>query len=166
MAGVLLMVVDGMLNGWPPYWERLPGPHQVAGVERSIGPEEIAVGNWMLTALGPANGVAVDFGNFPMLGTYGDQTPILNVEFLYMSSAYTSFVEHQAQLDGIHYVLADLRLTKNLPVSGHYWYTDSNAGRYRHPLPRGDMTKFDHASSVARIFDGGDIVIYDLLGGR
>ena len=29
LAGVLLLSVDGILNGWPPSWERLPGPHQV-----------------------------------------------------------------------------------------------------------------------------------------
>ena len=34
---VLLFLFDGLVNGWPPYWERLPGPHQVAGNERSIG---------------------------------------------------------------------------------------------------------------------------------
>jgi hypothetical protein len=166
LAAVLLMSVDGMVNSWPPYWERLPGPHQVGGVERSIGPEEIAVGNWMLAALGPGNGVAADFGNDPMVGSYGDQTPVLGVGFLYMSSAYTPSVADQAQLQGIHYVLADLRLTRSLPVSGSYWFMDPNAGRYTHPLPLVDMSKFNQAPGVTRIFDSGDIVIYDLHGGN
>jgi hypothetical protein len=165
LAAVLLMSVNGMANSWPPYWEQLPGPHQVDGVERSIGPEEIAVGNWMLAALGPGNGVAADFGNHPMVGTYGDQTTVLGVAFLYMSSAYTPSIVNQAQLRGIHYVLADLRLTRNLPVSGSYWFMDPNAGRYTHPLPLVDMTKFNHTPGISRIFDSGDIVIYDLLGG-
>jgi len=166
LTAVLLMSVDGMVNSWPPYWERLPGPHQVGGVERSIGPEEIAVGNWMLAVLGPGNGVATDFGNSPMVGSYGDQTPVLGVGFLYMSSAYTRSVAQQAQLQGIHYVLADLRLTRNLPVSGSYWFMDPNAGRYTHPLPLVDMSKFNNAPGVTRIFDSGDIIIYDLSGGN
>ena len=166
LAAVLLMSVDGMVNGWPPYWERLPGPHQVGGFERSIGPEEIAVGNWMLAALGPGNAVATDFGNSPMVGSYSDQTPVLNVAFLYMSSTYTPSIVNQTQLQGIHYALADLRLTRNLPVSGSYWFMDPNAGRYAHPLPLLDMTKFNHTPGITRIFDSGDIVIYDLLGGN
>ena len=165
IVGVLLMSADGMINGWPPYWERLPGPHQVAGDERSTGPEEIAVGNWMRAALGPGNGVAVDFGNSAMVGSYGDQTPILDVGFLYMPRAYTSLIAQQTRLHGIHYVLADLRLTRSLPVTGKYWFIDSNAGKYKRPLPLVDMTKFNHASGVTRIFDSGDIVIYDVLGG-
>ena len=35
---VITLQFDGLANGWPPYWERLPGPYQVAGVERSTGP--------------------------------------------------------------------------------------------------------------------------------
>ena len=92
--------------------------------------------------------------------------PVLGVGFLYMSSAYTRSVAQQAQLQGIHYVLADLRLTRNLPVSGSYWFMDPNAGRYTHPLPLIDMSKFNSAPGVTRIFDSGDIVIYDLSGGN
>ena len=32
---VLFLLSDGLVNGWPPYPERLPGPHQVA--RRTIG---------------------------------------------------------------------------------------------------------------------------------
>ena len=31
VTGMLTLLFDGLANGWPPYWERLPGPHQVAG---------------------------------------------------------------------------------------------------------------------------------------
>lgn len=166
LAGVVLLMVDGTVNSWPPFWERLPGPHQVAGVERSIGPEEITIAEWTLTELGPSNRFAADFSNNAALDSYGDQTPVLSDAFLFLSSAYTPSIQRQAQLLGIHYVFADLRLTEHLPVSGAYWFDDPNAGRYRHPLPRIDMTKFDQAYGVARVFDAGDIVIYDLTGGR
>jgi hypothetical protein len=164
LAGVLLMSVDGVLNSWPPSWERLPGPHQVAGVERSIGPEEITVGNWLAAALGPGNRFAADFGNDPMVGTYGNQTPVNGNAFLYLSPTYTLAIEREALLQGIQYVLADQRLTKQLPASGQYFPTDPNTGKYTHPLPLIDMTKFNQASGVTRIFDSGDIVIYDLSG--
>ena len=51
MAGTITLLFDGLANGWPPYWERLPGPHLVAGFERSVGPEEIATARWTLSTL-------------------------------------------------------------------------------------------------------------------
>ena len=73
-------------------------------------------------------------------------------------------VAREVDLLGIKYVLADLRLTRQLPASGQYFSMDPHAGQYRHPLPLADMTKFNHVPGVARIFDSGNIVIYDLSG--
>jgi len=164
LIGVLLMSVDGVVNSWPPSWERLPGPYQVGGVERSIGPEEIAVGNWLLSALGPGNRMAADFGNDPMIGTYGYQNPVLGDAFLYLAPTYTPSVQREVYLQQIHYALVDLRLTRQLPASGEYFALDPKTGAYTHPLPLVDMTKFNRIPGVARVFDSGDIVIYDLFG--
>ena len=164
LVGVLLMSVDGVVNSWPPSWERLPGPYQVGGVERSIGPEEIAVGNWLLAGLGPGNRIASDFGNDPMVGTYGYQNPILGVSFLYLTPTYSPAVQREVYQQQIHYALVDLRLTRQLPASGEYFALDPYSGTYRRPLPPVDMTKFNTIPGVARVFDSGDIVIYDLYG--
>lgn len=164
LIGVLLMSVDGVVNSWPPSWERLPGPYQVGGVERSVGPEEIAVGNWLLTGLGPGNRIASDFGNDPMVGTYGYQNPVLGDSFLYLSKAYSPAIEREVFLQQIHYALVDLRLTRQLPASGEYFALDPYSGTYKRPLPLVDMTKFNNIPGVARVFDSGDIVIYDLYG--
>ena len=47
-AAVVALLIDGLSNGWPPFWERLPGPHQVASFEASVDPQEVAVSNWTL----------------------------------------------------------------------------------------------------------------------
>jgi hypothetical protein len=164
LVGVLLMMFDGMANGWPPYWERLPGAHQVAGVERSVGPEEIAVSNWTLAALGPGNRFATDYGNNPALSNYGDQDTVLDDGFLYTSPAYTQSDARQVQTESIGYILVDFRLSQSLPASGQYFPIDPNAGRYTHPIPLVDLTKFNRTAGIARIFDAGNIVIYKLNG--
>ncbi len=51
-----------------------------------------------------------------------------------------------------------------LPASGQYFPVDPNVGKYTRPLPLADLTKFDHVPGVARIYDSGNIVIYDLKG--
>jgi hypothetical protein len=165
LAAVLILLFDGLVNGWPPYWERLPGAHQVAGFERSVGPAEIDTAQWALSALGPGNRFAADFGNGPVLGSYGDQNPVLDVSFLFESPAYTPSDAQQARALSIRYVLADRRLSQSLPASGQYFPEDPGAGHYRRPLPLADLTKYNHAAGVARIYDAGSIVIYDLDGG-
>jgi hypothetical protein len=163
-AGVLILLFDGLVNGWPPYWERLPGPHQVAGFERSVGPQEIAAGQWALAALGPGNRFAADFGNYPVLGSYGDQNPLRNVAYLYTSAEYTQADALLADAQELRYVLVDSRLSRSLPENGKYFPVDPGAGKYTSPLPLADLTKFNHVPGVARIYDGGNIVIYDLKG--
>ncbi len=162
VAGALALVFDGLANGWPPYWERLPGPFQVAGVERSVGPEQITSATWALAALGPGNRFAADEGDYSVLGSYGDQNPVLDVGFLYLSAAFTRSAAQQVQAQAVSYVLVDLRLSKELPASGAYFPIDGRT--YTHPLPRAGLTKFNSVPGVARIYDSGNIVIYDLRG--
>ena len=34
------------------------------------------------------------------------------------------------------------------------------------PIPLADLTKFNHVPGVSRVYDNGDIVIYDLQGAK
>ena len=161
---VLTFIFNGLANGWPPYWERLPGPHQVAGADRSVGPEEIAAAQWTLSNLGPGNRFATDTGSYSVLGTYGDQLPLPKVAYLYTSSSFSVSDVSQAQAQALRYIWVDQRLSQSLPASGRYFPVDANAGKYTHPLPSADLDKFDRVRGIARIYDAGNIVIYELVG--
>ena len=65
VASIVSLLLDGLANGWPPFWERLPGPHLVASFEASVNPEEVAASNWSLAQLGPGNRIAADNGHLP-----------------------------------------------------------------------------------------------------
>jgi hypothetical protein len=164
VVATLVLVLNGLVNGWPPYWERLPGPYQVAGAERSVGPEQLASAEWVLAALGPGNRFATDEGDMPVLGSYGDQNPVGDDGYLYTSPAFTSAAARQVQAQSIGYVLVDWRLSQLLPASGQYFPVDPDAGKYTRPLPLADLAKFNHVPGVARVYDSGNIVIYDLGG--
>ena len=161
VVGAVIFVFDGLANGWPPYWERLPGPHQVAGAELSVGPLEIASAQWAEAQLGPGNRFATDEGDFAVLGSYGNQNPVSNVAFLYTSPTLTGSDIQQAAQQQIRYIAVDRRLSEALPASGSY-FPGNNSAQYTHPLPLADLTKFNHVPDVARIYDSGDIVIYHL----
>jgi hypothetical protein len=164
VVAALVLVLNGLVNGWPPYWERLPGPYQVAGAERSVGPEQVASAHWALAVLGPGNRFATDEGDLPVLGSYGDQDTVGDDGYLYTSPAFTQAAAQQVQAQSIGYVLVDRRLSEMLPVSGQYFPVDPNVGKYTRPLPLAGLTKFNHVPGVARVYDSGNIVIYDLKG--
>jgi hypothetical protein len=161
LASVVTLLIDGLANGWPPFWERLPGPHQVSSFESSIGPEEIAVSEWTLAHLGPGNAIAADAGTYPLLLGYGDQNALQNISFLYATPNWTPGIANEAAyVAGAHYVLTDSRLTKQLPLNGTYFpgdKTDVTA-----TLSPASLDKFNHITGVSRVFDDGTIVIYDL----
>ena len=159
---VLTLMFDGLANGWPPYWERLPGAYQVAGSERSVEPEVITAAEWALAALGPGNRFATDVGSYSVLGSYGDQNVVRDIAYLYTASAYTQADASQARQQAVRYVWVDQRLSQFLPVSGKYFPIDPGAGKYRHPLPAAGLQKFDHVPAIDRVYDSGNIVIYEL----
>jgi hypothetical protein len=159
VVGVLLLIFNGLANGWPPYWERLPGPYQVAGDERSVDSLEIDSAQWAAANLGPDNTFATDNGDSTVIGSYGDQNPTSNIAYLYTSRTLTASDIQQAADQQIRYVLVDLRLSQALPASGAY-FPGNDPGNYTRPLPLADLSKFEHIPDVARIYDSGDIVIY------
>ena len=136
-VATLVLIFNGLVNGWPPYWERLPGPYQVAGSERSVGPEQVASADWALAVLGKGNRFATDEGDLPVLGSYGDQNTVGDDGFLYMSPTFTQAAAEQVQAQSIGFVLADRRLSEMLPASGQYFPIDANAGQVHSPAAAG-----------------------------
>jgi hypothetical protein len=62
----------------------------------------------------------------------------------------------------IRYLVIDLRFSTSLPATGFY-FDGAEPGAYRHrsPIDPQGLTKFDGADGVSRLFDSGDIIIYD-----
>jgi hypothetical protein len=159
-AGTLL--VGGIASGWPPYWERLPGRYAVDGFESGITPEGIAAAKWARTALPPGQRIAADYTNYLLLGSYGDQDPVGNLDALYCGPAWTSDDAALASQQAIGYLLVDVRMSEQTAVTGGY-FTDSSEVCPA-PIPRPDLTKFDSVPGFNRIYDSGNIVIYALPG--
>jgi len=165
LAAALELLSDGLANSWPPFWERLPGAHQVDGNERSVGPEEISEADWALAKLGPGNRFASDNGEYQLLGTYGDQNVLENDATLFISPVFTQAVAGLVVYQQVRYISIDRRMSESLPASGSYFPgNDPGAGHYLHPMPLRDLTKYNNLPGVARIYDSGNIVVYDLAG--
>jgi hypothetical protein len=161
VAAISALLIDGLANGWPPYWERLPGPHQVAAFESSVDPEEVAISNWSLAQLGPGWRIASDQGIYPVLIGYGGQNPLQQISWLYAVPTWSLALAQHASAQNVQYVETDTRLTKSLSPNGPYFPGDHLAPTKTIPLA--NLTKFNNIGSVARVYDDGTITIYDLV---
>lgn len=161
LASVLSLLIDGLANGWPPTWERLPGPHLVSSFESSVNPEEIEDSFWTAKYLGPGNVIAADAGIYPVLIGYGGQNPMGQPDYLYSTPTWTPAVAGQAAADQVQYVETDTRLTKSLPPAGSYFPNDS--AQATELISPAALTKYNNISGVAHVFSDGTINFYDVV---
>jgi hypothetical protein len=159
-----ILLAGGITSGWPPYWERLPGGYVVDGFESGITPEGIAAAAWAGAELGSGQRIAADFTNYLLLGSYGDQDPVGNLDSLYCGPDWTDLDAGLAGRQSVRYLLVDLRMSEYKSVTGGYFADASSI--CPSPIPRQDLAKFGTVPGFERIYDSGNIVIYSLPGGQ
>jgi hypothetical protein len=162
VAAIVALQVNGLANGWPPYWERLPGPHLVSSFESSVDPQEIAISYWSLAELGPDQRIAADAGIYPVLIGYGDQNPQQIILYLYTPAKWSLQLADEVAAQGLQYVETDTRLTKSLPAGGGTYFPGDTQPPTK-PLALSGLTKFNHVQGIARVYDDGTINFYDLV---
>ncbi len=163
VALATIMFVGGITAGWPPHYARLPGPYLVTAYERSIDPQGVEAARWTDEALGRNNRIAVDFTHYALMGMYGRQYPVFGVPRVYFSPRIGPREEQDLRLAAIRYLVVDNRLSTGLPLRGTYfvpWEPDAN--NHTIPIDAAALAKFDDVPEIDRLFDSGDIVIYDV----
>jgi uncharacterized membrane protein len=159
----IILFAAGITSGWPPYWGRLPGPYLVSASERSIEPQGVAAAQWARVVLGPNNRVTADLTNYLLMGSYGKQDSSYGLSAVYFSPQIGETEQKLLQYEEIRYLVVDKRLSSGLPVRGYYFnQREPNANAYIRPIDTGALSKFDYVEQVDRIFDSGDIIIYDV----
>ncbi|HEY7294466.1 MAG TPA: hypothetical protein VH916_05455, partial [Dehalococcoidia bacterium] len=164
-----VLFAGGLIVGTAP-WSRLPGPYLVGADDRSIDPEGIAAADWMRTTNGPDNRVAADRYGTLLLGSFGEQrvvTGLLDRIPGEMIDLFTSptMGPHQLQTVArgqIRYLEFDQRITQELPRGVYF---DDDPPRTE-PISQAAVAKFDNNSGVSRLYDSGNIVLYDIGGLR
>ncbi len=173
-GGAAIMLMGGITVGWASNG-RLPGPYLVASGTRSIEAQGIAAAEWSGATLGPNHRVAADDTNTQLFGSYGQQEPesgAINgylVPELFFSPTFGQAERDIIGGDKIQYLVVDHRLTTALPTDGVYFEKDeATVPHYMAPLNLASLTKFDSVEEISRVFDSGDIVVYDVreIGNR
>lgn len=159
---VTAMFAGGIAGGWPPAWERLPGPYQPGGFERAVSPQGIAAAEWMLEVLGEGNRVGVDAGNIALLGAYGAQDTVRDSALLFLSPAIGTRERRYLRQSDARFLFVDRRMADEPPASGRYFAVIPRGLVNDQAVPLSALEKFDSVAGVDRLYDGGDVVVYDL----
>ena len=163
-----VIFVGGFQAGWPT-WARVPGPYMVGADTRSIEPEGLAAAAWTAQHLAPNSRLVADRINGLLMGAYGRQYIIRSgtdgVQIApVLFSLYLRVYEYDLlRSTRSQYVVTDLRLTQALPELGMYVEAGEPGSTTRStPLSPLALEKFDLLPGVSRIYDEGNIVIYDV----
>jgi hypothetical protein len=170
-CAISVVFLGGTILGVGPPWEYLPGPYLVAADARSIEPEGIQAAIWARSYLGPNNQIATDRTNRLLMSTYGDQNIItaltdnIGVTWVFFSSSLGGNEVSSLRSAKVRYLVVDLRLSQALPSFGVYFEPgEPNTFSHTSPISLQALTKFDTIPKVNRVFDSGDIIIYDVGG--
>ena len=157
LVGLLAIIfIGGWVTGTSPLWNRLPGSYLPYSDQRSIQPESIMAAKWAYSYLGPGHRVIGDQVNTILMATYGGQwvvTPSndqILVSSIYISPTFDHDVVSTLQQGDVQYIVVDRRL---IGVD----QTD-----YSEPLDAAMLAKFDEVQNVNRVFDSGNIILYDV----
>jgi hypothetical protein len=152
-------------------WWHTPGPYIPSAGPRSVSPENIDAATWARTNLGTSQRFTGDLNSLLFMASYGRQWITPNptgpvdpgINAILFSPRLGPSEAVAIRRLRIRYLVIDQRFSSGLPAAGFYFDGDEpNAYRYTKPLNPQLLTKYDGVKGINRLFDNGDIVIYDL----
>jgi hypothetical protein len=168
-CALTIVFLGGVLIESGPSWSSFTGPYLVGADSRSITPEGIQTASWALSFLGPDNQVGADRVNQFLMLAYGDQRIVastntgVDISSVFFSPRFGPQEAATLRQAHIRYLVVDLRLSTSVPFYGFY-FDDGEPGAFAYvrPISRADLTKFKAVPQLNRIYDSGDIVIYEV----
>lgn len=168
-GAIVIIFIGGWITATSPLWYRLPGPYVPSADHRSIEPESVTAAKWARSYLGPGQRMIGDTTNINLMATYGDEWVVTTVNSkmivssVFRSTGFDAGVERALRRGGVQYIVVDHRLSTGLPRMGSYYdAAEPSRLQYTRPIDPALLAKFDSVKNVSRVFDSGDIVIYDV----
>lgn len=158
-----IMFLGGVVVALGAGYAGLPGPYLVSADRRSVETEGIQDAIWSLSYLGPNNRIGTDRINRLLLSTYGDQHIVthlydnVDISPLFYAPQLGPDEVDLLRRARLSYLVVDQRLSQSLPLVGVYFENDATTK----PMSKEALTKFNTVPQLNRIFDSGNIVIYN-----
>jgi hypothetical protein len=162
-AVIAFLAAGGIATGWPPWYERIPGPFKIDSFESGVDRQNLDVAAWAGSHLRPNNHVASDFDTGWLIDTIGNQETRLAVANIFYARRFTPAIWRQIRSDEIHVFVVDRRMQYEQPAAGGY-FALTPAGLPAGALPRSGIEKFSDSRRLSRIYDSGAMAVYILSG--
>ncbi len=163
-----VIFLGGVFAGTSP-GSRVDQPYRPASGPRSIDSQTVLTADWARETLGPNHRMAADRTLSQVMGSYGMQRMVTNLnDKVSISGIFLRFKLTPSDYDvitkaDIRYLVIDDRITTVLSTYGYYFESwEDGIVRYTPPVNIEVLRKFDHVPGVSRIYDSGNIVIYDI----
>ena len=162
------LFIGGVVLGAGPMWNRIPGRYYVAADPRSVDAYNLSAAAWLGSDVPPDNKILSDRIGRLLAGAIGNQYPVtylrdrVNVSGLLLNPKMDPHDIALARRLGLRYVDVDRRLSTSLPRVGVYYETGEWGQGRTAPVPSNALTKLDGYPGVLRVYDNGEIAIYDV----
>ena len=167
LVALAVVVAGGIIAGWPREL-RLGMAYRVAVDDAVIESEGRSAARWSREWLGRRRTFAADVSNGRLLLAHGDEIARLGsnppFDFVLRWPVISPWEMELLSNQGVRYVFVDRRFVSDDPISGYFLATSASPDRFRLLYPPSSYRKFDRPRSTSRIFDSGDVVIYDVKG--
>jgi hypothetical protein len=168
-AGIVVIVLGSSVVGWPSA-ARLPRAHEVKSANTTVVPQGTAVADWAAATLSRDASIVTDETSGRLLAVRGfhdlhaGRAP--TVSQLLSDPTLPSWQRAYLAREHVEYVILDRRRSSADNQTGYFFPRPGEQGAL---YPAGTRDKFAGLPGSARIFDSGDVVVYDLrrahLGG-
>jgi len=165
-ALALVVLLGGITSGMAP-WERMPGAYIPSADPRSVELEGTITAQWALKYLGPDNRMAADRTNSALMGSVGSQEVLYadnrteRTYFIFFGASFDPYPRSIVTSGQIHYLMIDHRFLTDPSLLGFYY----ESGEPHLPgVPTLDpvgYAKLDTVPLLSRIYDEGNLVMFD-----
>ena len=167
-AWLLVVLVGGVTVSWA-FAQRLQPDFSVAGVPTQPTPAAAATAEWMLTELGPGHRIGTDAVDDVLLGSYAEQDPVFqkagapgnpHIWQVFFPTTVNAEVRAEIQSDRLQYLVVNLSLTQG--PAGSLLFDAGEPALAGNRLPSASLTKFDNVAGFSRLYDSGQVVVYQI----
>jgi hypothetical protein len=163
---LVIVFMGGFIAGWSPAY-RLAKPYRVAVGPHAFEPGGVSAARWARAFLGPGNRMATDETNARLMLVYGDQFVLTSrkggIRALISSEQLGRGEHYILRVAQTPYVVFDRRVISWDNMRGLYFdQPDAAVDPGVELLDPITSAKFDRHKNVSRIFDTGNLTIYDV----
>lgn len=167
VTGVVVIVfAGGVIAGWPRDL-RLGLPYRVVAGSRVLEPQGAAAARWSRSRLGAGRRFAADESNARLLmarGQFAFAGRTFSLDEMLEEERLAPWMVDVLRDLRVRYVAVDRRRIRTDRLAAYFFSSPRAAGAGL--FHRASYEKFIRQPGVSKIFDGGDIAIYDLRGLR